>query len=176
MLREYLRELKDGELKVGEPEVRAYFDEHQEDFKKPVTVVASHILCLTAEDAEAALKRVKKGENFAQVARDVSKDPSAARGGMIGEVGRGDLSDLPEFEKQLFGLRKGEVSGVVQTKSAGSSKRENLTSGWTRPSRTRRSGSTRKSWPRCPFPPLRWPNPRPICPRAQPNSFHGKTL
>ena len=123
ILREYLRELKDTDLKVDEAEIRKYFDEHHDDFSNPVRVTASHILTPTQEEAEKVLARLKKNEDFARLAREVSKDPSADRGGVIlNEVGepariaKGDYLDLPEFEKALFDLKTGRISGVVKTK------------------------------------------------------------
>lgn len=116
ILREYLRELQDGDLKVTEPELKLYYDQSGTDFKNPVKVTASHILSSTQEGAEKAYQRVRKGEDFAKVARELSTDPSSSRGGIIGEVSRGDLADLPEFEEQLFALKKGQVSNIVRTK------------------------------------------------------------
>ncbi len=116
ILREYLRQLKDKDLKVDEAEIKKYYDERKEDFTNPVRVTASHILSPTESDAQAALKRLKAGEDFAKVAREVSTDPSADRGGAIGEVTKGDLSDIPEFEAALFSLKPGQISGIVKTK------------------------------------------------------------
>ncbi len=116
VLKEYLQELQDGELKVTEAELTDYYQKNESDFKNPVRVTASHILSSTEEEAAAALSRLKKGEDFAKVAQEVSRDPSAGRGGLIGEVIRGDLTDLPEFEKALFPLKSGQISGIVKTK------------------------------------------------------------
>ena len=116
VLREYLRELKDKELKVSEPEIKQYYDQNKADFQSPVKVTASHILCTAQSEAEAALRRVRSGEDFSRVAREVSSDPSASRGGLIGEISKGDLADLPEFESALFSLKSGQVSDVVRTK------------------------------------------------------------
>ena len=116
IVREYLRELKDKDLRVTDEEIRKYFDENKDVFERPVKVTASHILSPTQEAAEAVLRRVKKGEDFARVAREISTDPSASRGGMIGEVSKGDLAELPEFEGNLFSLKSGQVSGIVKTK------------------------------------------------------------
>lgn len=116
ILREYLRELQDGKLKIEDQEIKDYFEKNKAEFENPVKVVASHILSSTQEEAEKTLQRLKKGEDFAKVAREVSKDPSATRGGLIGEVMRNDLSDLPSFEQALFSLKTGEISTVVKTK------------------------------------------------------------
>lgn len=116
ILREYLRELQDGVLKVTEPELKLYYEQNKSDFENPKKITASHILSASQSDAEKALSRLKKGEDFAKVARELSTDPSSSRGGMIGEVGRGDLADLPEFENELFHLKSGQISQIVKTK------------------------------------------------------------
>lgn len=116
LLRDYLRELQDGELKISDAEIKSYYEENKDEFLNPKKISASHILSSTAEEATAVLARLKKGENFSKVAREVSKDPSASRGGTIGEISKGDLSDLPEFEKALWSLRNGEFSPIVKTR------------------------------------------------------------
>ena len=59
--------------------------------------------------------RVYKGEDFKMLATLYSDDPgSAAKGGELGFVNRGDL--VPEFERAAFRLNKGEISEVVESK------------------------------------------------------------
>lgn len=64
--------------------------------------------------AEAALKRVQSGEDFAKVASEVSQDPgSKDKGGDLGFASKG--SYVPEFEAAAYKLKPGEVSGIVET-------------------------------------------------------------
>jgi peptidyl-prolyl cis-trans isomerase C len=64
--------------------------------------------------AEAALARVRKGEDFAAVAREVSEDPgSAPRGGDLGAFGKGQM--VPPFEQAAFALPAGQISGLVES-------------------------------------------------------------
>lgn len=63
--------------------------------------------------AESALRRVRSGETFAKVARDLSEGPSAAEGGDLGYFARGQM--LKEIEDVAFALRPGQVSGLVRT-------------------------------------------------------------
>ena len=110
----YIRELHDKELGVNDKDVENYYAEHKNEFTRPLEVTAQHILVPTRQEAEKVLARVKSGENFAKVAKEVSADPiSAARGGEIGPFRSGDL--VPEFEKAVFPLRVGEISGIVET-------------------------------------------------------------
>jgi Parvulin-like peptidyl-prolyl isomerase len=110
----YIRDLNGTELNVTDQDVEKYYNDHIAEYKRPVEVVARHILVPTQEEAEKALDRVKKGENFAKVAREVSADPiSAERGGEIGPFRKGDL--VPEFEDAAFPLKVGQVSPIIKT-------------------------------------------------------------
>jgi peptidyl-prolyl cis-trans isomerase SurA len=67
--------------------------------------------------AEAALARVRSGEDFATVARELSEDGNRARGG---EIGLRPASRLPDaFVEQVRSLRPGEVSPTVLRSGAG---------------------------------------------------------
>lgn len=63
--------------------------------------------------AETALRRVKSGETFAKVARDMSDGPTAKTGGDLGYFGRGQL--LPALEQPAFSLEPGQMSGLIKT-------------------------------------------------------------
>lgn len=64
--------------------------------------------------AESLLARVKKGEDFAKVAKEGSDDKgSAANGGSLGTFGRGQM--VKPFEEAVFALPPGGVSGLVES-------------------------------------------------------------
>jgi peptidyl-prolyl cis-trans isomerase SurA len=65
--------------------------------------------------AERALQRVKSGETFALVAREMSEGPTAKQGGDLGYFRRGLM--LPAIEQAAFSLKTGEVSPVIKTSS-----------------------------------------------------------
>ncbi len=78
------------------------------------TVSASHILVETETQARQILNQLKQGASFEELARKYSIDrASGAKGGDLGRFGRGDF--LPAFEKAVFHLKVGEVSGIVKT-------------------------------------------------------------
>jgi parvulin-like peptidyl-prolyl isomerase len=64
--------------------------------------------------AEEVLARVKKGEDFAELAKQFSIDGSAAQGGLMRWFGKGRM--VPEFEASAFGMQKGQTSDLVKTK------------------------------------------------------------
>ncbi|MHB8513713.1 MAG: peptidylprolyl isomerase [Actinomycetota bacterium] len=64
--------------------------------------------------AEAALKQLRAGANFAELAKKLSDDKqSGKQGGMLGSIQRGRT--VPEFEAAAFSLKVGEISNPVRT-------------------------------------------------------------
>jgi peptidyl-prolyl cis-trans isomerase SurA len=64
--------------------------------------------------ADAALRRIRAGESFAKVARDVSDGPTARDGGDLGYFRRGQM--LSELEQAAFALQPGEISGLIRVR------------------------------------------------------------
>ena len=62
--------------------------------------------------ADAALRRIREGESFAKVARDVSDGPTAKEGGDLGYFRRGQM--LAELEQAAFALQPGEISSLIR--------------------------------------------------------------
>jgi peptidyl-prolyl cis-trans isomerase C len=85
------------------------------------SVRASHILLKTDKDEKAAkakaeeiLAKLKKGGNFEELAKANSSCGSAKSGGSLGAFKKGQM--VKEFEAAAFGLKPGEMSGLVKTK------------------------------------------------------------
>jgi foldase protein PrsA len=80
----------------------------------PNKVHCAHILVKTKKKANAVLERLKKGDKFANIAKEVSLCPSGKRGGDLGSFSRGKM--VREFEKVAFALQKGQISLITKTK------------------------------------------------------------
>ena len=77
-------------------------------------IKCSHILVQKQSEAIAILDRIKKGEKFGKLARDLSADSgSAKRDGNLGFFGRGKM--VKEFETAAFNLQVGQISEPVKT-------------------------------------------------------------
>ena len=68
------------------------------------------------EKAEEALKRIQNGEDFAELAKEVSEDPSATDGGNLSWFERGKMPvGTAELEDTTFALEPGQVTSIVKT-------------------------------------------------------------
>ncbi|WP_186297640.1 SurA N-terminal domain-containing protein [Sedimenticola selenatireducens] len=113
-------------LKADDEALQAYYDQNQSQYRTAEERRASHILIPLEEgadeataqkaeaDANAALLRVKSGEDFADLAKALSKDPgSAEEGGDLGYFEAGVMEST--FDESVFSLAVGEVSNLVRT-------------------------------------------------------------
>ena len=110
-------------VSVSSHEVKNFFELYQDSIpEQPEAANLSHIL-LQIKASENSLDSLKKkaafilgqakaGEDFADLARRYSDDPTKQRGGDLGFFERGDL--LPEFEKEIFSLNPGEMK-IIET-------------------------------------------------------------
>ncbi|MEI6796928.1 MAG: peptidylprolyl isomerase [Methanomassiliicoccales archaeon] len=76
-------------------------------------VRCSHILVKTDAEARDILLQLKSGKSFEELAKKYSTCPSKAKGGDLGEFGKGQM--VKEFEVAAFNGKKGDVVGPVKT-------------------------------------------------------------
>jgi peptidyl-prolyl cis-trans isomerase D len=114
-------------LTVNEQDLKTYYEQNASRLAGKEERRASHILIAASKDtpaperakakakAEELLAAVKKApDSFADVARKNSQDPgSAANGGDLDYFARGAMTKA--FEEAAFALKKGEISGLVET-------------------------------------------------------------
>lgn len=94
---------------VKEAEARKLYDQQVGMVKTEDEVRARHILVETEEQVKLLADKISKGEDFAELAKQNSRDPgSKEQGGDLGFFGRGQM--VPQFEEAAFKLKAGEVS------------------------------------------------------------------
>jgi foldase protein PrsA len=77
-------------------------------------IKCSHILVQKQSEALTVLERIKNGEKFGKLAKELSIDSgSAKRDGNLGYFGRGKM--VKEFENAAFNLQAGQISEPVKT-------------------------------------------------------------
>lgn len=113
-------------ISISEKEKKEYYASNPNRFGRSYQIKARHILIKSNPEDDKAKKakarkkieqirqRVKKGEDFAALARELSEGPSAVNGGDLGYFGRGQM--VPPFEKAAFALDVNEISPVVETR------------------------------------------------------------
>ena len=124
---EYLVKVVTAGVTVPEEDLKKYYQEHEKDFQQPEQIKVRHILIASLNEAkpeerekartraEAILQRLKKGEDFAKLAGEVSDDQnSAPKGGELAPITLGKTNS-EEFEQAAFALKTGEISGIVAT-------------------------------------------------------------
>ena len=117
-----------GRVSITDTEAREYYDENLEEFTEPATVTLQEILIAVPQEggalnaardsqarveAEAAHARIVAGEDFGQVASEVSDAASKTNRGLIGPI---DLADLNQSVRdRLEALEVGAVGEVERT-------------------------------------------------------------
>lgn len=110
---------------VGESEVNEAFEKNKSQLQgAPATVTFRQVVVAPKPSPEAKkrakakadslLVEIRKGGDFEQIAKRESMDPaSKPQGGDLGWNRRGAM--VPEFERVMFALGPGQISGVIET-------------------------------------------------------------
>ncbi len=112
-------------ITIGKEEIAKYYNEHKKEFVRPEQVALREIEVSTEgkkdtelpdlkKKAETALKRVKDGEDFGEIAKRFSDSSTAKQGGFLGVYKRGELSK--ELEDIVFKMKKNDLTDVMDTK------------------------------------------------------------
>ena len=108
-------DLKD-QITVSDADAKKYYQDNISKYSTPAQREVSHILIKgDKQKAEAILKQLKAGADFATLAKKDSQDVgSAKQGGSLGWVEKGTMD--PAFEQAAFALKKaGDISDVVKS-------------------------------------------------------------
>jgi peptidyl-prolyl cis-trans isomerase C len=111
---------------ISDEDVKKFYDENADQFQQPAQIRASHILIILDASADQAKKddakkqletvlaRLKAGEDFTAVAKEVSQDPyTKDKGGDLDYFSKGQM--VQTFEDAAFALKPGELSNIVET-------------------------------------------------------------
>jgi peptidyl-prolyl cis-trans isomerase C len=122
----YLKEKGIRNPVIPEEEIRSYYEDTKEEYRREEYIKASHIVILVDENApqekkdeahrkaEKIWKEIMDSKDFAGLARKYSEDGKAPSGGDLGYIEKGFMP--PEFDAVAFSMKKDEISEVVRTK------------------------------------------------------------
>lgn len=123
--RTFQLEMKQNSPGNDKKELEEYYEKHKERYLIPEEIKLQQILFLCPNDADPleedrakvqahyARDKLLEGEDFAELAKKYSQDPSAGKGGILGTFKRGQLLSL--LEEAAFKLKEGEISPVIQS-------------------------------------------------------------
>lgn len=107
------RKIFEPQVTVKDEDVKKYYDENKASFSTPEQVRASHILVKTKEEADAILKQLKNGGDFAAIAKEKNEDATKDKGGDLGFFSEGQM--VKEFDEAVWKMKVGELSEPVKT-------------------------------------------------------------
>jgi len=110
IVKKYLDHITAMSSPVTAEKIEAYYKEHKDEFKVPESVHVRQIVTDSKEKAESILRRLRNGENFAKLARDLSLSPDRKKGGDLGFIPKGTFPR--EFEV-CFTMNPGEISPII---------------------------------------------------------------
>jgi peptidyl-prolyl cis-trans isomerase C len=102
-----------GRAALSDEAERKVYDEAVKQMAAEEEVHARHILVASEDEAKAVLAELKKGADFAALAKEKSKDPGGSEGGDLGYFSKEQM--VPEFSAVAFKLEKGQLSEPVKT-------------------------------------------------------------
>jgi peptidyl-prolyl cis-trans isomerase C len=98
-----------SQVLISAEEVRAYYQEHRDQFKRAEQVLAQHALMPSKEMAQQLADRVLKGEDLGQAAAQL--EAPLADDGEPSWLERGHMP--PGLENKVFALEPGKVAGPL---------------------------------------------------------------
>ena len=102
------------DITVTDIEAETVYNINPDNFSKPETVSAKHILVDSEDVCKEILAQIQNGEKtFEDAAKESSTCPSGQQGGDLGEFGKGQM--VKEFEEAAFAAEIGAIVGPVQT-------------------------------------------------------------
>lgn len=98
---------------VSEADIQSWYDQHQQDYTQPQRERYSIIQTKTEAEAQSVLDALKKGADFAALAKEKSADPISARNG--GDMGWLEPDTTPDELKGAGLKEKGQLSEVIKS-------------------------------------------------------------
>jgi peptidyl-prolyl cis-trans isomerase C len=103
----------EGKAATTDEAMKKVYDDAAKQISGEQEVHARHILVETEDEAKAIEDELKKGADFAELAKKKSKDPGAADGGDLGFFTKDQM--VPEFSAVAFALEPGKISDPVKS-------------------------------------------------------------
>jgi peptidyl-prolyl cis-trans isomerase C len=132
IIQELIKQEVIDKVKVNDADLEKYYKEHKQEFIEPEKVKVNIIQFKLKDNAtpeekkaqkkkaDQALKRLKKGDDFEKVAKEVSEDERTKNsGGNTGFFSKGKRMNTygEKVEDKAFTLKTGQISDVIEEKN-----------------------------------------------------------
>lgn len=112
LVEKVIAEEVESKVTVSEEEAKAWFAANPQIAQEPERVRVSQILVSSEDEAKLIEGRLKRGDDFAALAREKSISPEGREGGGMGTFAPGEVPTVMDL---VFKLEPGKPSGVVQS-------------------------------------------------------------
>ena len=113
-VQQIIKKAVDKNIHITDAQVGDFYNRNKSLFSTPEQVHARHILVKTKAEADSIEAQLRRGANFADLAKKNSVDPgSKDKGGDLGYFGQTQM--VPPFANVAFALKPGQISQPVQT-------------------------------------------------------------
>ena len=113
MLKNYAMHKIFNEVNLSDDDIKAYYEEKKDMLNPNKLYEASHILIDSLEKANEIKEKLDKGEDFEDLAKKYSIDPSRDNGGSLGTFPKEAM--VKEFQEGLDSIEIGEISEPVKS-------------------------------------------------------------
>src|SRR5436309_9339814 len=103
----------EGKAATTDEAMKKVYDDASKQITGEQEVHARHILVETEDEAKQIEEELKKGGDFAELAKKKSKDPGASDGGDLGFFTKDQM--VPEFSTVAFAIEPGKISDPVKS-------------------------------------------------------------
>jgi peptidyl-prolyl cis-trans isomerase C len=103
----------EGKAATTDEAMKKVYEDASKQIAGEQEVHARHILVESEDEAKAVAEELKKGADFAELAKKKSKDPGASDGGDLGFFTKDQM--VPEFSAVAFTLEPGKISDPVKS-------------------------------------------------------------
>src|SRR5712692_4812540 len=126
LTQEVIRREVGSKMIIDREEIQKYYDGHKALFQRPEQVNLREIFISTEKKKDDEIPelekkaqnlhdRLKKGEDFVELAKRFSEGTTAKSGGELGVFGRGELAK--DLEEIVFKMNRGQMTEVIRTKT-----------------------------------------------------------
>ncbi|RYZ80081.1 MAG: hypothetical protein EOP04_26560, partial [Proteobacteria bacterium] len=111
ILSQYVSDRINASVALSDDELKAYYNDHKNEFNEPTRVVIRQIVLGNEDEAKKVRAKVTPN-NFAQLAKEISITPEAKSGGLLGPFAKGDMPSVFDI---AFEMNPGSIQGILKS-------------------------------------------------------------